>query len=83
MFGEKSFIAPTAYKRRRRMSSRPVSGCTRRHRFWARRTRQRLAMEIVSCYAPTKPGQSPPTPIFTLFSKLQGASTTMSSLCRT
>ncbi|VDM75686.1 unnamed protein product [Strongylus vulgaris] len=32
-------------------------------------------MEIVSCPAPTTPGQSPPTPIFMPFSKLQGAST--------
>ncbi|VDM83210.1 unnamed protein product [Strongylus vulgaris] len=61
---------------RRRMSSRPVSGCTGRHGYRTKRTRQRLAMETVSCSAPTTPGQSPPTPIFTRFSKLQGASST-------
>ncbi|VDM67119.1 unnamed protein product [Strongylus vulgaris] len=45
--------------------------CTGRHGF-SERTRQPLAIEIVSCSAPTK---SLPTPIFTPFSKLQGAST--------
>ncbi|VDM78398.1 unnamed protein product [Strongylus vulgaris] len=45
--------------------TKPVSGCTGRHRFRTKRTGQRLAMEIVSCSAPTKPGKSPPTPIFT------------------
>ncbi|VDM76289.1 unnamed protein product [Strongylus vulgaris] len=46
------------------MSSRPMSGCTGRHGFRTKRTSQRLAMEIVSCFAPTMPERSPPTPIF-------------------
>ncbi|VDM77940.1 unnamed protein product [Strongylus vulgaris] len=40
-------------------------------------------METVSCSTPTRPGQSPPTPIFTPFSKLQGASTTITALQET
>ncbi|VDM73553.1 unnamed protein product [Strongylus vulgaris] len=58
------------------MSSRPVSGCTGLHGFRTERIRQRLAMETVSCSAPTTPGQFPPRPIFKRFSKLQGALTT-------
>ncbi|VDM76286.1 unnamed protein product [Strongylus vulgaris] len=37
----------------RRMPSRSVSGCTGRHGFRTKRTRQRLTMEIVSCSAPS------------------------------
>ncbi|VDM75987.1 unnamed protein product [Strongylus vulgaris] len=73
MFGKMSFT-PYLYSMREReafhteshlrcrMSSRSVSGCTGRHGFQTKRTRQRLAMEIVSCSAPITPGQSPPSP---------------------
>ncbi|VDM85953.1 unnamed protein product [Strongylus vulgaris] len=57
--------------------------CTYNARTVSQRKHQRLAMEIVSCSAPTTPGQSPPTPTFTRFSKLQGASTTTYALQET
>ncbi|VDM65326.1 unnamed protein product [Strongylus vulgaris] len=51
------------------MLSGPVSGCT------GRRPLDQKDTSIISCSAPTVPGHSPPTPMFTPFSKLQGAST--------
>ncbi|VDM73153.1 unnamed protein product [Strongylus vulgaris] len=41
------------------MPSRPVSGWTGGNGFRTKRTRQRLAMVIVSCSVPTTPGQIP------------------------
>ncbi|VDM74892.1 unnamed protein product [Strongylus vulgaris] len=85
MFGEIPLLfALTACNRKRSLAHWVTSTASdviktsaklhRSHGFWTKKTRQRLAIEIVSCSAPTTPGQSPPTPIFTRFSKLQGAS---------